>query len=787
VLEGLRVLDLSTGIAGPYCTKLFADAGADVIKVEPPGGDPLRRWTGCGRDVGEGDGALFEFLNASKRSVTGDLTSPEVRALAREADLLVESFAPGVLESHRLHEANPRLVMVSISPFGHTGPWAHRPATEFTLQAWCGSTASRGKPDRPPLAAGGRVGEWVGGSYAAPAALVALRRARDTGAGDHLDVSLLECMSVSMNTYAYVFGSFLGFKRAPGPPRSIEIPSIEPTRDGYVGFCTITAQQFQDFLVLIGRPDLIEDKVLAQAAGRMRRMEEILAIIHAWTKRHTTDEIIELATAMRIPVAPIGNGESVVKMPHFVERGTFVHTPGGSFVQPRVPYRIEGATPPPATPAPRPGEHTGRAEWRAGAGGWGAGSTAARGGLPLEGLRVVDFTAFWAGPAGTHMLASLGADVVKVESVQRPDGMRFTSTAPPTTDKWWEWGPVFHGANTNKRSVTLDLTRPEGLELAKRLVSRADAVMENFTPRVMESFGLDWPAVQEANPRAVMVRMPGFGLNGPWRDRTGFAQTMEQVSGMAWVTGWEDGPPLIPRGVCDPAAGVHAVFALLVALEEVRRTGRGRLVEVTMVEVALNLAAAQVCEHGAYGALLGRHGNRSPDAAPQGLYACAGEEQWLAIAVETDEQWAALEDLLGNPAWAGAAGLSSKAARQANHDLLDREIARWAAGRDLSETVEALAKRGIPAAAAVAPVDLHENPQLRARGLLEPVSHPVTGTHALPGMPFRSSRHAGPWIRRPAPTLGQHNDEILAELGVDDDRRKQLRESGVVGERPARL
>ena len=223
-----------------------------------------------------------------------------------------------------------------------------------------------------------------------------------------------------------------------------------------------------------------------------------------------------------------------------------------------------------------------------------------RGALPLDGLRIIDFTAFWAGPAATHMLAALGADVVKVESVQRPDGMRYTTT-PPRAEQWWEWGPVFHGANTGKRGITLDLNDPEGLALAKRLVAGADAVIENFSPRVMENFGLDWDAVHAVNPRAVMVRMPAFGLDGPWRDRTGFAQTMEQITGMAWVTGFADGPPLIPRGACDPLAGMHAVFALLVALEARDRTGEGMLVEVTMVEAALNAAAEQVVEHSADG------------------------------------------------------------------------------------------------------------------------------------------------------------------------------------------
>ncbi len=648
-------------------------------------------------------------------------------------------------------------------------------------------------------------------------------------------MSLLECMTLTMNTYAYIFGSFLNFRRAPGPARSIEMPSIEPTRDGYVGFCTITAQQFQDFLLLIQRPDLIGDKGLAQAGTRMKRMDEFLGIIHEWTSKHTTAEIIEGATALRIPVALIGNGRSLLEMDHFAERKTFVAHPGRGFVQPRVPYRISGTEPWRPGRAPKLGEHSGSAAWRspatsgtleargAGRGDAGGGRPGGRdaerqpgareagrqagaqeaerqagtgaagdkravrdaGERPLSGIRILDFTAFWAGPAGTNMLATLGADVIKVESVQRPDGMRFTSTAPPSADRWWEWGPVFHGANTNKRSVTLDLGRRQGLDLAKKLIEKSDAVMENFTPRVMEGFGLDWPTVHQVNPRAVMVRMPGFGLSGPWRDRTGFAQTMEQVSGMAWVTGWPDGPPLIPRGVCDPMAGVHAAFSLLVALEEVRTTGEGRLVEMTMVEVALNAAAAQVVEQTAYGRLEGRHGNRGPGAAPQGLYACRGEEQWLALAVETDEQWGSLRRVLGEPHWAASAELSTLPGRRERHDMIDAELSAWASSRDLHETVDQLWSAGVPAAAAVPPVDVYENTQLKARGLLETVEHPVTGAHPMPGMPFRPSGPDQRWIYRPAPTLGQHNAEVLGGLlGLSAQDLDRLEADSVIGTRP---
>ena len=206
---------------------------------------------------------------------------------------------------------------------------------------------------------------------------------------------------------------------------------------------------------------------------------------------------------------------------------------------------------------------------------------------------------------------------------------------------FWEASALFACANSNKRGLTLDLRDPRGREIAKRLIARSDGVFDNYTPRVLESFGLGWPVIQSINPRAILVRMPAFGLSGPWRDHTGFAQTMEQLTGLAWITGHPGDQPRIQRGPCDPLAGTHAAFATLVALAERERTGIGHLVECAMVEGALNAAAEQIVEHGAHDVVLQREGNRAPHAAPQNLYACRGRERWLALSVETDAQWQA--------------------------------------------------------------------------------------------------------------------------------------------------
>jgi crotonobetainyl-CoA:carnitine CoA-transferase CaiB-like acyl-CoA transferase len=784
-LSSLRVLDFSTGIAGAYCTKLLADAGADVVKVEPADGDPWRRWSagGASPDATEG-GALFRFLHHGTRSVVGEPGDAHVDALLATADVVVESAPAAVFDALRLPERFPGIVWASITPYGRTGPYAERATTEFIVQAESGGLIGRGGPDQIPLMAGGRISEWVGATFAAVAVTAAALRAMRTGHGEHIDFSVSETMTIAGGNYAeYMYGL------AGQPPivkvhRSFETPSVEPTIDGYAGFCTNSRQQFDDFLLLIERPDLLGDEDLARAAGRQERWTEWNEIVRAWTTKHTTAEAVEQAAALRIPVAPVHDGEAITKCEHFIARGIYQTDPTGTFLAPRRPWRMDDQDPPPARPAPRLGEHTGLVETRAPVR---PATPLGERRLPLDGLRVLDLTAWWAGPVAAGMIAALGADVIHVESTARPDGMRMSGAVLGMEGPWWERSSHFLCANTNKRDLTLDLSKPEGLDLLRRLIAESDVVIENFTPRVMSNFGLEWPTIQALNPRCILVRMPAFGLSGPWRDNTGFAQTMEQVTGLAWLTGHTWDQPRIQRGPSDPNAGMHAAFAMLVGLAELDATGAGCQLEVTMVEGALNAAAELVLEYTAYGNELQRDGNRSPGAAPQGLYACAGFDRWLALSIATDGQWAAFVEAIGSPEWATDPALAAHAGRRANHDAIDEHLAAWAERRDARETAEVLVAHGVPAALGRDPRLLVDHPQLRARGYHETVDHPVVGTRPTPTVPFRYAS-VERWLRRAAPTMGADNAQILGEvLGLDDTELAALEAAGIIGTRPRGL
>jgi crotonobetainyl-CoA:carnitine CoA-transferase CaiB-like acyl-CoA transferase len=787
-LAGLRVVDLSSWIGGAYCTKLLADGGAEVIKVESPEGDPLRRWSASGAPIPtESDGALFNFLHASKRSVVvdpdqaGDLSS--LRQLFEASDAVVWSRGTAVAEHPALvpaavRRAHPHLTVTSITPFGLEGPWSDKPATEFTLQAWSGAVVglARGRPDRAPVYVGGQIGEWLAGLFAAIGTLSA--RWRDEEHGDLVDVSMLEAMVMCLTYYPVTFNDQLG--RPMRRRRFVPTPGVGAATDGLVGLGVGTGQQWLDFCALAGHPEWTEDPSL------FLDRTALAPTIDAWIASHTVDEVLELASAFRIPNAPIANGENVATFEHFRQRGTFAANPTDGAANPRPPYRLGAARLREPEPAPRLGQHSiddflhrptsGRR--RAGA---------ETGGLPFEGLRVLDMTAFWAGPLASHVLALLGAEVIHLESPSRPDGVRLVGGVPQTEDRYWERGPIFAALNTNKKSLTLDLRDERGVDLLRRFVTTCDVVIENYTPRVLDQLGVDYEALRRERPDLVMLRMPGFGLDGPWRDSAAFAFVIEDASGLTWLTGHPDLLPFEPYTVGDPNAGLHALYGLLLALEHRQKTGQGGLVEAAMVDAALNVTAEQVIEHSAYGALLVRQGNRGPCAAPQNLYQVAKPDEhargdfWVAIAVSSDEQWKALRGVLGEPPWAADPEWETQAGRVRAHDRIDDGLAEWCRDKQADEVVELLWAAGVPAGAVVQPHDQPELPPLESRRFFEEVQHPVAGSSRYSTLPMKFARGPERLHTRHAPLLGEHNRELLSELGLSGSEIDALEADGVIG------
>ncbi|OBI40701.1 CoA-transferase [Mycobacterium kyorinense] len=792
-LDGYTVVDLSTGIAGAYCTKLLADGGARVIKVEPPKGDPLRRWSASGSAIESGsDGALFSFLSCSKHSVVADPESDVafVNDLLESADAVVWSRGSAVAEHQSLapaeiHRVHPHLIVTAITPFGLTGPWRDRPATEFTLQAWSGGIVGlgRGSADRAPVFVGGQVGEYVAGAFASAITLASRLRQIDSGAGELVDLSMLETQILGLTYYPVSYFEMLG--RPWRDARRLTVPGIARATDGLIDVGCGTAQQWFDLCAMTGHQDWIdEESPLTITEQANAKADDI----YAWFEEHTVAEIRDLATAFRVPNAPVANGANITGLDHFQQRRSFVTNPRDGFCQPGPPYRMQPSLLPAPRPAPRLGEHTDRYRQARPPARPAARSAADR--LPFNGLRVLDMTTFWAGPCCTHFLALFGAEVIHVESTGRPDGTRLIAGVPVTEDQWWERSPIFSGLNTNKKGLTLDLQSAAGRDLLRRFIARSDVIVENFTPRVLEQIGVDFAAVQAIQPDAILLRMPGFGLDGPWRDNPAFAYVIEAASGLSWLTGYPDRNPYDPYSVGDPNAGVHAVNALLLALEHRRRTGQGVLVEAAMVDAAINVAAEQVVEYSAYGALLERAGNRGPTAAPQNLYRTADVDEfgrldsWVAVAVATDEQWTGLRDALGRPAWAMDPALTDAAGRRQRHDLIDEQLSSWCQQRSGEEIVNCLWEAGVPVAKVMQPHRQTELPQLAFRGFFESVGHPVNESVPHSTVPARFSRGPQRFHQRPAPLLGQHNHELLGELGLTESEIAELEADGVIGWAP---
>jgi crotonobetainyl-CoA:carnitine CoA-transferase CaiB-like acyl-CoA transferase len=776
---GPRVLDLSTGVAGAYTCLLLSYAGADVARGEPAGGDPLRRWR-QGFEEAPGDGALFEYLRQGQTALTSDGSFDPLGA-----DIIITSPDPSQAQQLRaVVDAHPGLIAVSFTPYGLEGPFADRPASDLTVEADSGGLAIRGPSDRAPYQMGGRTCEWLAGAYAAAATMALWHGRRRGGAGGLIDLSQAELLHAAASNYMDVFHAVAhaedgGADADPtGPPRSLETPSIEKSSDGWVGFNTNSPHQIAGFLNMMGRPDLAASGEYGTASKRIGRIAEWQQLVTAWTSRHTSAEIIALAEANGVPVAPVSDSRSVAELDQVIARGTLVTAPSGRFQMPGQPWRIDGGRGPELGAAPAVSSDQ-QPTWRSSVTTPAVTDAAKR---PLEGLRVLDLTTWWAGPSATAFLAALGADVIHVEAPARMDGARMVGAAFLPRPQFWELSNFFLTVNVNKRDLAIDLTTDRGRELFLELVAQSDVVVENATPRVMDKLKLGWDVIHAANPQAILTRMPAYGLDGPWRERPGFAQNIEQASGLAWLTGEPSDQPRIQRGPADPNGGMHAAFATLAALEQRERTGEGSLVESSLFDAALAIAAELVIEWSAYQNPLLRIGNRSVTAAPQGVYACIGDDDWLAITVATDEQWRALVDLLDR-AELKAPELATEAGRRAQHDLLDSVLAEWSAKHEIDDAVATLLDAGIPAAQARDPRLAARNPQFRHRGYHQLVEHPVAGVVPIPTLPYRISGE--PWIRTPSPTLGQHNQEILTDLlGLTQDDIDQLTADGVIATAP---
>jgi crotonobetainyl-CoA:carnitine CoA-transferase CaiB-like acyl-CoA transferase len=761
MLSDVVVIESGRRLATSYAGRLLRDLGAVVVRVEPHGGDPVR----------VEQPAYAEYLHGGKQSVTIGALHDRDRA----ADVVLHDDSPESLELAR-SLAGPGVVAVSVSDYGLTGPLAGTAATELTLQAEAGICVVHHTGDRPPVEAGTDLGELAAGASAAQAAVTAML-SRDAGAPRvAADVSVFESV-LAVQQFPWLFGTIDHHPVYPTP--QAPVPGIEKTADGWVCVVSVTGPQWKDFKAIAGVPEL-EDERFDMVTPRVVLSSEVTPLVRRFTERHTTEDLVELGAANRVPMAPVGTPDSVTTFPPYRDRGTFVPQASGRGVRPRPPFRCQAA-PWMVEPLAEVGAHDAVEP-----------SPARRpripvhpdatGALPLRGLKVLELGTFQAGPIVTSNLAALGAEVIKVEAVNRPDLIRLAGP-PLSVDRSWERYAAFAGVNTGKREVTADLSTAEGLEIVRRLVAGADVVLENFLPRVLDEHGLDYQSMRLVNPDVLLVRMPAWGLDGPWADRPGFTYTVNAASGLASLTGYPDREPLITGTIVDPFAAMVATTVALSAIRNRAQTGQGGMVEIPLCDVAVQLVAAAVVGWSATGVVATRSGNRRLGTGPRNIYRCADGRQ-VAIDAESDEHWNALASLPFVKEWATAPELEDAAARAARLSELDGLLGGSCAILAADDVVAQLRRAGVPAAPVETGADAVTHPQLLARERVVELDHAVIGRQKYLAAPAWFTAGPTALARRSAPLFGEHSHEVLREIGLTAAEIAGLEEKKLIGDSP---
>ncbi|MBI2855806.1 MAG: CoA transferase [Chloroflexi bacterium] len=848
-LYGIRILDLSQGIVGPFCAKQLADFGADVIKVERPGtGDWARRVGPFPGDVPHPEkSGLFLFLNTNKRGITLDLKITggveALKELVKDADMLVESYKPGVMERlglgyETLKEINPDLIMTSVSNFGQTGPYRDYKASELIFFGMGGRMTPMGLPDRYPLKLGGSHVQYQAGNVAALATLFAWygREHQDMG-GQHVDISIFETQMGSINgrlssLLAYQYNGERS-KRTAGPRQGYPGGTYR-AKDGYV-MVNGAGARWPLTVNMLGMPGLLEDPRFAGTEGQRSQegKEEFERTIWTpWLMARTAIEVMEECQKYEIPSVAVSTMDQVVhNNPQFEAReylkeidhpvaGKLLY-PGAPIYSPREWWSIR-------RPAPTLGQHN-REVLGNGADPWGqkpgqtskelesartsrpsrgtittvAGGENGNVRLPLEGIRALAFTLVYAGPYGAMFLADIGAEVIRVEPlnfmpmggrgnppvrVTKEEAARAPSSNFPNRDpgeRPWNRLASPNAYIRNKYSISGDIASPEGRGAFRKLVEQSDLIIENNVPGSMKRLGISYEEVSQWNPRIIMISSCGCGQTGPWSHFRGYGSNFEALlCGHATVMGYPDmGPEGSPGSVpSDAATGATIAIAAIMALRERERTGKGMHVDIGMGEVWLPYLAEQFMDYTINGRVAGPTGNRDHNGhLVQGAYQCAGDDEWIAISIAKIEQWRALCRLMDKPELIEERRFADMAGLRANHDDVDEIISGWTVDKDPIELFHLLQGEGIPAGPLLHEAHAYRDPHLKEREFFVEITHAETGTHLYPGAAFKMSKV--PFVvRKPPVRLGEDNDYVYREvMKLSDEEYDRLKALGQIG------
>lgn len=786
-LGGVRVLELA-GAEGEYCGKLLADFGAEVIKVEPPGGSPSRAEPPFVDDRPGPDRSLpFLYFNANKKGITADLDTEagreRVRRLARTADVLVESARPGTLPAMGLgyldlRAANPGLIYASVTAFGQTGSYSRYRWSGLTAFAMGGLMYVSGKPSAPPVNAPGAQAFLVGSAHAALTILMALWHVRRGGPGQHIDVSMMDCLAAMENLVSRSASTGAHPQRDGTQHRFATPGTIYRCADGFVHIFVTNSQpgawsRFADWL---GRPEALARAEFEDPVYRRGHVAEVDRVVSEILAPLPKERVYEELQARHIPCAPVNTPLDFVHDPHIRSRGFVIDT-----VHPRLgPMEFPGRAYKTdcwrfRRHAPAVGEHD-----RDVLGGEPAETDNSRtdrpaGSLPLANIRVADFTHMVAGPYGTMQLAYFGAEVIKIESRARPDTWRIREG-----NKDVEASLPFADHNRNKLSVTANLKTQEGREIARRIIARSDVVVENFSVGVMGRLGLGYEELKALKPDIIMIRLQGLGTTGPRKNYVTWGPSLMPFSGMTWLWNHPDGgaPVGSQTSYPDYIVSIHMAFALMAALHRRADTGEGQLIDIAQGEVTASLVGPALLDALVNGRAAEPAGNSGRANAPHGCYPCRGEDAWCVVAVADDEEWQRFCEATENTAVARDDRFATAASRLVHVEALDEIVSGWTRKRTPREVMETLQARGVTAGMVCDGTTLVHDPHLRARSSVVAHEHPRQGQLTLPGIVTKLSETPGE-IRRHAPLLGQDTYAVLTGLlGMTDEQIRGLEDAG---------
>ncbi|MCK1674993.1 CoA transferase [Bradyrhizobium sp. 150] len=796
VLSNLRVVEIGSSAATSYCARLFADFGADVQKVEPPAGDPLRRSAPL---TSKGQSAWFAFLNFNKSSMIIDHpTDPDAIAqltgLVERCDILVDGRGVDAtdcppIDIVAIRQRRPGLIYLEASWFGNEGPYAGFAATDSTVRALAGLIKLVGPVEGPPLHApdfqtGILAGLW--GFIAVASSAVARMQSEK---GRSWSLSILES-SLTLSEYlmfqAFACGDVM---RRVGTNRFWPTfpAGIYETKKGWLGVTTGTPAQWREFCDMLVLSELRDDPNLAMGVDRLQHVDKIEREFMPKLKTRTAQEWFSEGLKRKVPIVPVPEISALLQDAEKKERGAIVPilvgeeeclTVGSMQRLTLTPPRRGGKVPAPAEQQAI--VNTGRPLIGGAARSYGCIDA---GGPPLQGIRVIDFSMGWAGPLCTRTLADLGADVIKIEAIQYPDWWRGVDRRPAYVgSRMYEMKPEFCIMNRNKRGITLDLKRPQGVALAKRLSVGADIVVDNYSVDVLPKLGLGYDVLRTLNPRVVMISMSAFGTTTVGRNCRAYGSTFEQASGLPCVVGTPSASPVMSHvAFGDAVGGLNGCAAVLVALVHARNTGQGQFIDLAQVECMMPFAAPWITIQSIDGTLPKRYGNRHPQFVPHGCFRCAGEDNWIVVAVTDEQMWRRLAILIGRPDWARDVSLQSADARRNIEELIETVIEDWSVDRLADQAMAELQSAKVAAGVARLPSDLLKDQHLKSRDFLQEVERAFVGLHPQPSMPIREG--AGPYpIRSGAPTLGQHNGDILSNLlGLSVAEIERLASEGIIG------